>query len=255
MLELVNLSKDFGKLRAVDNVSMRIEKGEIRGLIGPNGSGKTTVFNLITGFLRPTQGRVIWQGENIAGQMPHVIARKGIIRTFQLTSIYADLTALQNVIMGSHLRTGMGLLEQYWGSKRAHEKERAIEGHALSLLELMGLKEEKDRIAGELPGGTQKILAIAVALAGGPHLLLLDEPLAGLNTGEKTIVMDKIKVLRERGITILIVEHDMKAIMNTCDRVTVINFGEKITEGTPSEVSHDKSTIKAYLGKEDFKFA
>jgi len=255
MLELVNLSKDFGKLKAVNSISLSLEKGEIRGLIGPNGSGKTTVFNLISGFLRPTRGKVIWQGENIAGRLPHVIARKGLIRTFQLTSIYSELTALQNVIMGCHLQTGMGLFEQFWGSRRAQERERAIEEKAIGLLELMDLEKEKDRSAGELPGGTQKILAIAVALAGDPQLLMLDEPLAGLNTSEKTIVMEKIKILRDRGITIFVVEHDMKAIMDTCDRVTVINFGEKIAEAPPEEVSRDRRTIEAYLGREDFRLA
>lgn len=248
MLELVRLSKEFGKLRAVDNISLSLEKGEIRGLIGPNGSGKTTIFNLISGFLRPTSGQVIWESENTAGKPPHVIARKGIIRTFQLTSVYAELTALENTVMACHLRTGMSLFEQFLGSTSTQKKEKSIEERALSLLELMGIDKERDRIAGELPGGTQKILAIAIALASDPKLLMLDEPLAGLNATEKALVTEKIKVLRERGITIFIVEHDMKTIMNTCDKVTVINFGKKIAEGSPEEVSHDRRTIEAYLG-------
>ncbi len=255
ILELVNLSKSFGKLKAVNDISLTLEKGEIRGLIGPNGSGKTTIFNLISGFLRPSWGRVIWQGKSIAGQLPHVIARKGIIRTFQLTSIYSDLTALQNVVIASHLQTKMRLFEQYWGSKKSRKKERTIEEKSIGLLEFMDLEKERDRVAGELPGGTQKILAIANALAGDPRLLMLDEPLAGLNSSEKGIVMEKIKDLRDMGITIFIVEHDMKAIMNTCDRVTVINFGNKIAEATPEEVSRDSRTIEAYLGKEGFQLA
>ena len=146
----------------------------------------------------------------------------------------------------------MGLFEQFVGSKGARDKEKAIEERSMSLLELMGLEQERDRVAGELPGGTQKILAIAIALAGNPKLLMLDEPLAGLNTGEKATVMDKVRVLRDRGITIFLVEHDMRAIMNTCDRVTVINFGEKIAEGSPEDVSSDRRTIESYLGKEDY---
>jgi branched-chain amino acid transport system ATP-binding protein len=251
MLEIVNVSKEFGKLRAIDDISLNVEKGEIRGLIGPNGSGKTTLFNLISGFLRPTRGKIVWGGKNIAGESPHAIARKGIIRTFQLTSVYADFTVMQNTIMACHLQTGMSLFDQFAGSKRARQKEKTIEKTSMRLLEMMGLEQECDRVAKELPGGTQKILAIAIALAGGPKLLMLDEPLAGLNTSEKTIVMEKVKILRDRGITIFIVEHDMKAIMNTCDRVTVINFGQRIAEGSPEEVSSDRRTIEAYLGKEE----
>ena len=250
MLQLLSLSKIFGKLIAVSNVKINVEKGKIVGLIGPNGSGKTTMFNLITGFLKPTSGEILWEGENIEGRPPHVIARKGIVRTFQITSLYAELTSLQNIIMASHLEVSMNLFEQFIGSKRAREKEKAIEEKAISFLELMGIQSEKDRIAGDLPGGTQRILSIAMAIACGPKLLMLDEPIAGLNSPEKVMVMDRIKILRNMGITIFIIEHDMKAIMAVCDRINVIDFGVKIAEGTPEEISIDKRTITAYLGKE-----
>lgn len=250
MLELLNVAKNFGKLTAVNRISLTIEKGEIRGLIGPNGSGKTTLFNLISGFLKVSNGEVIWQGVNITRMSPHSIAKKGIIRTFQHTNIYPDLTALQNVVMSSHLQTGLGYFKQFLRSNKTKEKEKKLEEKAKEYLEMMDLDKTAYQNAGELPGGTQKILAIANALAANPQLLMLDEPLAGLNDNEKRIVMDKIKMLRNMGITILIVEHDVKSIMNTCDQVTVINFGVKIAEGSPKEVVKDKETIKAYLGKE-----
>jgi len=255
VLELVRVTKHFGRLAALQDVSLSLKEGEIMGLIGPNGSGKTTLFNVISGFLRPTEGKIIWEKENITEKPPHVIARKGIIRTFQLTRILLESTALENVSIGCHIHTGMSLLDQLVRSSKTQEKEKAIEKKGLELLELMGIEKEKDIKAGALPGGTQKLLAMAIALAGEPRLLMLDEPVSGLNTREKEIIMDKIKMLREEGITIFIVEHDMKAIMNTCDRITVLDFGSKIAEGTPQEVSANQQTIDAYLGKGGYRVA
>lgn len=249
ILELVGLRKQFGELVAVDDIDLTIEEGEIRGLIGPNGSGKTTLFNLITGFIRPTRGRVIWHGYDITGHSPHAIAKKGLARTFQLTTLFKDMTALQNVVIACHLHTGIGLFQQFLRAVGTREKERAIEEKAVGLLETVGIADVKDEIAGELPHGHQRALEIAIALATESKLLLLDEPVTGMNPIETRDMMDKIKMLREQGITILLVEHDMRAVMTTCGKITVMNFGKKIAEGTPEEVSKHEEVIEAYLGR------
>lgn len=249
ILELVGLRKQFGELVAVDDIELSIEEGEIRGLIGPNGSGKTTLFNLITGFIRPTRGKVIWQGHDITAQSPHAIAKKGLARTFQLTTLFKDMTALQNVVIACHLHTETGLSQQFLRTARTRNKERAIEEKAMGLLETMGIADVKDEIAGELPHGHQRALGIAIALATEPKLLLLDEPVTGMNPIETRETMDRIRMLRDHGITILLVEHDMKAVMTTCEKITVMNFGKKIAEGIPEEVSKHEEVIEAYLGK------
>jgi len=249
ILELAGLRKQFGELVAVDDIELSIKEGEIRGLIGPNGSGKTTLFNLITGFIRPTRGKVIWQGHDITAQSPHAIAKKGLARTFQLTTLFKDMTALQNVVIACHLHTETGLSQQFLRTARTRNKERAIEEKAMGLLETMGLADVKDEIAGELPHGHQRALGIAIALATEPKLLLLDEPVTGMNPIETRETMDRIRMLRDHGITILLVEHDMKAVMTTCEKITVMNFGKKIAEGIPEEVSKHEEVIEAYLGK------
>jgi len=248
ILELVSLRKEFGGLVATDDVNLGIEEGEIRGLIGPNGSGKTTLFNLITGFIRPTRGKVIWQGHDITGQSPDTIAKKGLVRSFQLTTVFKEVTALQNVITARHLHNKANILGQIFGRTNAREKEKAVEEKAISLLETMGIGDVKDEIAGELPHGYQRALGITITLATEPKLLLLDEPVTGMNSIETRDMMERIKMLRDIGITILLVEHDMKAVMTTCEKITVMNFGEKIAEGSPEEVSKNREVIKAYLG-------
>jgi branched-chain amino acid transport system ATP-binding protein len=248
ILELKGLAKNFGHLVAVNTLDLTVEDGEIRGLIGPNGSGKTTTFNLISGFLTPTKGRVFFEGKDITGLAAHVVAKRGLVRTFQLTALFREFTALQNVIMGCHLHTGMALLEQLARGPKAREKEREIEENALALLDSMGIADKKDEIAGGLPHGHQRALGIASALATNPKMILLDEPVGGMTPTEMRETMDRIKMVRDRGVTILLVEHDMKAVMTTCEKITCMNFGNKIAEGTPQEISVHQDVIEAYLG-------
>ncbi|MCK4817596.1 ABC transporter ATP-binding protein, partial [bacterium] len=229
---------------------LELEQGEIRGLIGPNGSGKTTLFNLISGFLPPTRGKVKWQGKDITGNPTHRIVKEGIARTFQLTKLLKDMTALQNVIIGCHLHVGMGFIEQIFSAAARVEKQSGIREKALALLELIGIENVKDELAGSLPHGYQRALNIAIALATDPKLLLLDEPTTGMNPVETEKLMGTIKLLRdEKDITIFLVEHDMKAVMRYCDKITVMSFGVKIAEGSPEEVSSNEEVIEAYLGR------
>jgi branched-chain amino acid transport system ATP-binding protein len=249
-LQLKKLRKEFGGLVAVNDIDLDIEAGEIRGLIGPNGSGKTTLFNLISGFLAPTSGSVTWRGKNITGQPTYKIVSQGITRTFQLTKLIADMTALENLVIACYLHSELGFLERIFGTKVKGEAEDTIETKALDLLKLVGIEKVKDELAGALPHGFQRALNIAIALATEPKLLLLDEPATGMNPVETEKLMKLIKSLRdEKGITILLVEHDMKAVMANCDKLTVMSFGVKIAEGSPEEVSRNEEVIEAYLGR------
>ena len=234
MLELNNISRNFGKLAAISDVTYQVEKNTIHGLIGPNGSGKTTMFNLISGFLRPSSGTIKLNGKLINGKPPHQIASLGITRTFQLTSTYGESSVLENVEMGHHLRRSLGSKE--------------IRRSALEIIDRMGIGEFRDVPANILPAGTQRTLAIATAVASGPKLLLLDEPLAGLHPTEKANVASKIADLKDAGITIFIVEHDVKSVFRICSNITVINFGVMIANGTPDEVRTNQNVIEAYLG-------
>jgi branched-chain amino acid transport system ATP-binding protein len=247
IIDLVGLTKQFGQLVALDRVNLSVEEGEIRGLIGPNGSGKTTMFNLISGFIRPTSGKVVWRGCDMTGEPPHKVVKAGIARTFQLNVLLNEMSVLQNVIMAYHLQSS-GFLEQLLRRTRAREKEKILEEKAMGLLETLGLAQIKDNIAGDLPHGHQRALSIAIALANEPKLLLLDEPLAGMNPAEKADMMLRIQDMRDSGITILLVEHDMRSVMSVCEKISVLNFGIKIAEGTPEEISDDKNVVEAYLG-------
>lgn len=246
MLTLTELTKRFGRNTAVNGVNMEVQQGEIRGLIGPNGSGKSTLFGLISGFHRPTAGSVRFAGREIAGAPPHRIARAGLCRTFQLTSVYGDLTVAENVAMCHHLARGTVVREDAGPS--LVPAGASVEDSADAIIAFMGLSPHRDARASLLPGGTQRILSIANALGSRPSLLLLDEPLAGLDATEKAAIGRKILELRQRGITILLVEHDVRSIMTLCDRVTVLNFGEVIAEDTPAGIARNEKVVQAYLG-------
>lgn len=250
ILELRGLRKQFGGLVAVNDIDMDIREGEIRGLIGPNGSGKTTLFGLISGFLHPTKGEIIWKGKDITGKPVHSIVKEGVVRTFQLTTLLNDMTVLQNVVIGCHLHNKKGLFMQLFGTAGKHEKDKIVEEKAVGLLKTMGIESVKNELAGALPHGYQRLLNIVISLACEPKLLLLDEPSTGMNPVETQDLMDRIKMLRdEMGVTPIVVEHDMKAVMGTCEKITVLDFGKKIAEGSPEEISKNEKVIEAYLGR------
>ena len=237
-------------MAAVDDVNITISQGELRGLIGPNGSGKTTLFNLITGFLRPNRGKIIWKGKDITRKPPHTRAEKGIVRTFQIVTLLEDMTVAQNVIMAQHLNLGINLFQQFLGTRRMRGKEKRIEQKSMEIMGELGLADLEDEIAGNLPHGHQEALALAIARATEPELLLLDEPVTGMNPAEKMAMMQKIKTLNENGTTILLVDHDMRTVLGICQKLTVLNFGQVIAEGTPQEVCDNKDVVEAYLGIE-----
>ena len=235
LLEIKDLTKNFGGLRALDSLSFHLEKGEILGIIGPNGAGKTTLFNVVTGFYQPEEGAIFFKGEEITGLKPHQIAKRGLARTFQITQPFPNLTVLENVKIGAYSR--------YKSSRDATEE-------ALRVLEAVGLHEQRDELASVLPIGHRKSLELAKALATNPDLILLDEVIAGLNTKESNNMIARIKNLQQSGMSILLIEHVMKAIMSLSDRIVVIHYGEKICEGVPQEISKDHKVIEAYLGEE-----
>ena len=246
LLELDRVSKRFGGLTAVRDLTFGVEEGEIRGLIGPNGAGKTTTFNVISGFYRPNAGTIRYRGRTISGLKTSRIAEDGLVRTFQSTTLFHELTVFENMLVGCHLRARSGLFAAILGADRA--RRRAAEERALEVLEFMGLALRRDELAFNLPHGLQKALGLAVALASGPKLLLLDEPFAGMNPEETRGMMRLVRKVRDEGVTVLLVEHDMQAVMGLCDRITVLNFGELLAEGSPQEIRAHPEVVRAYLG-------
>lgn len=248
MLKTISLTKYFGGLCAVNDLDLEMKAGEIVGLIGPNGAGKTTVFNLITGFIRPTRGSIIFRDRDITGKKPHVVAAGGIVRTFQIAKSFHDMTVQQNLEAAAHLYAGVRLWEAVFRPPSYRKKEEKGRRHIMKILHFLGLEAEKDEMAGILPHGHQKRLGMAIALTARPKLLLLDEPLEGMNPGEVDEVLEAIGRIRDSGVTILLIEHNMRAVMKICDRIVVLNFGQEIARGSPVEIREDKKVIEAYLG-------
>ena len=248
MLKIEGLTKYFGGLAAVSELDMSVNSGDIAGLIGPNGAGKTTVFNLVTGFLRPTKGRVTFEGKDITAKKPHSIADKGMVRTFQATNIFADFTVLKNIVLACHLKPKIGLWETVLHTRSSQHKEKDILQRSQKILGMVGMEAMADITAGTLAHGHKRLLGIAIALAAEPKLLLLDEPLSGMNAEEVSETMRVINRLWQSGITILLIEHNMRAAMNLCQRIVVLNFGKKIAEGSPEEIKGNNDVIQAYLG-------
>jgi len=249
MLEIKGLTKYFGGLAALDELDMNIKQGEIVGLIGPNGAGKTTLFRLITGFLRPTKGRIMFDGEDITGQKPHSIAERGIVLTFQLTSVFRNFSVLQNILAACHLKPKIGFWEAVLHTPSSRKKEEQILSRTLEIMKFTGLDTQEYKLSEELSSGWRKTLAIAIALAANPRLLLLDEPVTTLDPERVTFIMNLITKMRESGVTAVMIEHNMKAIMDYCDRIVVLAFGKKIAEGSPEEVRQNKDVMTAYLGE------
>jgi len=247
-LRVEKLTRRFDGLLAIDDVSFEVPAEGITAIIGPNGAGKTTLFNMISGFLLPTEGRIFFEDEEVTGVAPERIAGRGLVRTFQLVQLFQNLTVLENVKVGRHVRTRSGLLAALARPPWARQEERETERRARELIEFVGLRDQADARASVLPHGQQRLLEIARALAAEPRLLLLDEPAAGLNHDETERLSRIIRGVVQRGTTVLLIEHDMKLVMNTADRLVVLNFGRKIAQGAPGEVQANADVIEAYLG-------
>ncbi len=252
LLSVQGVTKRYGGLIAVNNVSFDVAASEILSVIGPNGAGKSTLFKLISSFTQVTSGKVLLEGDRISNLTPHVVARKGVVRTFQEATIFRAMTVRDNIIVSHHLRSQASLLGFFLGSAKARADEAAFGDSADDIIEFLGLQGIANEVASNLPQGHLRALGMAIGLATGPKVLLLDEPFAGMNHDETMHMVNLVRRLRDdRGVTVLLVEHDMAAVMKISDRIVVINFGQKIAEGTPSAIQSNDQVIEAYLGSED----
>ena len=249
LLEVKDLTRNFGGLEAIGRVSFNIRKENIFSVIGPNGAGKTTLFNLITAFLQPTRGEIFFKGEKISGLKPYQVARRSISRTFQLTTLFEKNTVLENLMIGQTTTRGMGVFQALLGGRRKRLEEKITLERAHQLAEFIGLGREKKIQASLLSQRGQKQLSIGLALASKPELLLLDEPAGGVNMEEVGVLIDLVSRIRDSGVTICLIEHKMSVVMNISDRILALNYGKKVTEGTPPEVCQNEEVIKSYLGE------
>src|SRR4030042_2208 len=248
VLETDSIIKDFGGLRALNSVTIRVNEGELLGLIGPNGAGKTTLYNVVTGTYRPTSGKVLFEGENTVRLKTHKLAEKGRCRTFQLATLFDKSTVLENMLVACQMRSRIGFWESVLNTASGRKKADKMLEQALENLERVGIVGSKGELAGSLPYGHRKLLQLAMALTLTPKVLLLDEITAGMNVDEITHVMNLIKETQKRGVSIVLIEHNMRVIRGYCNRVVVLDYGRKIAEGTPEEGSVDKEVVKAYIG-------
>ncbi len=251
LLEIDNLCLSFGGLKATDNVTMHMEEGKINGIIGPNGAGKTTFFNQISGVYKPDSGTITFNGKRIDGLKPFQINEAGIARTYQVINLFRNMSVLDNVIVGMHPRLKSNFFDSLFHTKKEQEEEKKARAKAQELLEFVGLEKYAEEKAGSLSYGQQRLLEIVRGLASEPKLILLDEPAAGMNSTEKVELNALLRKILKKNITILIVEHDMKLMMDISDRIFVLNYGKKLAEGTPEEIQNNPEVIAAYLGGDD----